>query len=128
MAISVAVPKDLSKIKTKVALNLTKRQIICFGAGALFAIPVFFLSKKVLGMETSLVVCMASCVPFFIMGLYERNGMPAEKHLYFMLRHNLIRPCIRAKSNDTKFDEEERMKKVREEIKELERKGKEKKH
>ena len=30
MAISVAVPKDLSGIKTKVALNLTKRQIICF--------------------------------------------------------------------------------------------------
>ena len=30
MAISVQVPKDLSGIKTKVALNLTKRQIICF--------------------------------------------------------------------------------------------------
>ena len=37
MAISVAVPKDLSGIKTKVALNLTKRQIICFsGADYLF--------------------------------------------------------------------------------------------
>ena len=32
MAISVAVPKDLSGIKTKVAMNLTKRQLICFGA------------------------------------------------------------------------------------------------
>ena len=28
----VPVPKDLSKIKTKVAFNLTKRQIICFAA------------------------------------------------------------------------------------------------
>lgn len=26
----VPVPKDFSKIKTKLALNLTKRQIICF--------------------------------------------------------------------------------------------------
>ena len=25
------VPKDLAKIKTKVAFNLTKRQLICFG-------------------------------------------------------------------------------------------------
>ena len=32
MAISVAVPKNLSGIKTKVAMNLTKRQLICFGA------------------------------------------------------------------------------------------------
>ena len=31
MAISVAVPKNLSGIKTKVAMNLTKRQLICFG-------------------------------------------------------------------------------------------------
>ena len=34
MAISVQVPKDLSGIKTKVALNLTKRQIICFSGAA----------------------------------------------------------------------------------------------
>ena len=29
----VTVPKDLSKIKTKVAFNLTKRQIVCLGCG-----------------------------------------------------------------------------------------------
>ena len=30
----VSVPKDLTKVKTKVAFNLTKRQLICFGSGA----------------------------------------------------------------------------------------------
>ena len=31
----VNVPNDLSKIKTKMAFNLTKRQLVCFGsAGA----------------------------------------------------------------------------------------------
>ena len=29
----VNVPNDLSKIKTKIAFNLTKRQLICFGMG-----------------------------------------------------------------------------------------------
>ena len=29
----VNVPNDLSKIKTKIAFNLTKRQLICFGIG-----------------------------------------------------------------------------------------------
>ena len=31
----VNVPNDLSKIKTKIACNLTKRQLICFGIGGL---------------------------------------------------------------------------------------------
>ena len=30
----VPVPKDLNKIKTKLALNLTKRQLICFSLAA----------------------------------------------------------------------------------------------
>ena len=29
----VPVPKDLSKIKTKLAFNLTKRQLVCFSSG-----------------------------------------------------------------------------------------------
>ena len=41
----VTVPKDLSKIKTKVAFNLTKRQIVCLGAALLVGLPLFFLLK-----------------------------------------------------------------------------------
>ena len=35
----VPVPKDLTKVKTKVAFNLTKRQLVCFGGGALIGVP-----------------------------------------------------------------------------------------
>ena len=49
MAISVQVPKDLSGIKTKVALNLTKRQIICFSGAAVAGIPLYFLTKGLIG-------------------------------------------------------------------------------
>ena len=35
----VPVPKDLNKIKTKLALNLTKRQLICFSLAAAAGIP-----------------------------------------------------------------------------------------
>ena len=45
----VPVPKDLTAVKTKVLFNLTKRQLICFGSGALVGIPLFFLIK---GLET----------------------------------------------------------------------------
>ena len=43
MASYISVPRDLSKVKTKVFMNLTKRQILCFGAGALIGVPVFFV-------------------------------------------------------------------------------------
>ena len=41
----VPVPKDLTKVKTKVAAGLTKRQIICFSLAALAGLPVYFLTR-----------------------------------------------------------------------------------
>ena len=45
----VSVPKDLTKIKSKVMFNLTKRQIVCFGAAVLIGLPLFFLLKDTAG-------------------------------------------------------------------------------
>ena len=42
----VQVPKDLAKIKTKVAFNLTKRQLICFGIAGVTALPTYFLTRE----------------------------------------------------------------------------------
>lgn len=46
MAAFISVPRDLSKVKTKVFMNLTKRQLLCFGAGALIGVPLFFVLKS----------------------------------------------------------------------------------
>ena len=35
----VNVPNDLSKIQDKRLLNLTKRQLVCFGSAALVGVP-----------------------------------------------------------------------------------------
>ena len=45
----VPVPKDLTKVKTKVMFNLTKRQLVCFGSGALIGVPLFFLLREPAG-------------------------------------------------------------------------------
>ena len=65
MAISVPVPKDLNGIKTKVALNLTKRQIICFSGAAVTGIPVYFCLKKLIGTQTAALFMVAVMLPFF---------------------------------------------------------------
>ena len=60
MAISAKAPKDFSKIsnKTKVALNLTKRQLICFGAAAFTGIPVYIATKRFLGTDIAAILMM----------------------------------------------------------------------
>ena len=52
----VNVPKDLTKIKSKVLFNLTKRQLICFGLAALMGVPLFFLLKGSIGTTAAAMV------------------------------------------------------------------------
>lgn len=47
MAAYVPVPRDLTRVKSKILFNLTKRQLICFGIGALIGLPVFFSDEKI---------------------------------------------------------------------------------
>ena len=82
----VTVPKDLSKVKTKIALNLTKRQLICFGAAAITGIPVYLLTRGAIGNSAGALLMIAVMFPLFFMGIYEKDGMPAEKILRNIIR------------------------------------------
>ena len=95
MAISVTVPKDLSAIKTKVAFNLTKRQLVCFSAAALVGLPFYIFTKDLLGTEVSALFMVVLMLPFFFLAMYERDGFPAEKIVYFMVRQKFLVPGIR---------------------------------
>lgn len=82
----VPVPKDLSKVKTKVALNLTKRQLICFSAAAAIGVPSYLLSRETLGGEGAMLLMIGLMLPLFFLAMYEKDGQPAEKILRNMLR------------------------------------------
>ena len=49
MAAYISVPRDLTKVKSKVAFNLTARQLICFGAAATVGVPLFFVLRDTAG-------------------------------------------------------------------------------
>ena len=84
----VPVPKDLTKIKTKVALNLTKRQLICFALAGAAGIPAYLLTRGAIGNSAAVLVMIGLMLPFFFLAMFERDGQPAEK---------VIRNFIRAK-------------------------------
>ena len=72
----VPVPKDLTKVKTKVAFNLTKRQLIFFSIAGAVGLPVYFLTRTAIGNTASVLLMI-------------RDGQPAEKILKNMIRHRL---------------------------------------
>lgn len=88
----VPVPKDLTKVKSKVLFNLTKRQLICFGGGALIGVPLFFLLRGSLGASSAAILMVLSMLPLFVMGLYEKNGRPLEKVLGDVIQTVFLRP------------------------------------
>ena len=104
----VPVPKDLTKIKTKVMLNLTKRQLICFGSGALLGVPLFFLAKPHMSVSTAALLMVLSMLPFFLLAMYERNGQPMEKIIYQIIQAKLIRPKRRPYRTDNFYAAVER--------------------
>ena len=96
----VTVPKDLSKVKSKFILNLTKRQVVCFGGGALIGVPLFFLTKGVIGNTPAAMLMMIAMLPLFLFGIYEKNGMPLEKLLSHIVQTQFIRPKQRPYQTD----------------------------
>ena len=91
----VPVPKDLTKVKSKFIFNLTKRQVICFGLGALVGVPLFFLAKASIGTSMASLLMIAVMLPFFLFALYEKHGQPLEVLLKHFLQARFIRPRIR---------------------------------
>jgi hypothetical protein len=96
----VPVPKDLTKVKTKVMFNLTKRQLICFGLAALAGVPLFFLLKGHTSVSVSALMMVLSMLPFFLFALYEKNGQPLEVLLRHIIQVRFVRPKQRLYRTD----------------------------
>jgi hypothetical protein len=88
----VNVPNDLSKIKTKMAFNLTKRQLLCFGSAAALGVPAYLLARDALGNSAAMLGMIALMLPFFFAAMYERDGLPFEKVARNIILARFIRP------------------------------------
>ena len=88
----VTIPKDLTKVKTKVMFGLTKRQLICFGAAALIGVPLFFLLKSAINSSAATLCMIVVMLPFFLLAMYERHGQPLEVVIEQMVQAMFVRP------------------------------------
>ena len=92
MANYIGVPRDFSKVKSKVCFNLTKRQIICFSLGAMIGVPTFFLIKRFGNVTVATLGMIISMMPLFFLAMYEKNEQPLEVFLEHFIDATFIRP------------------------------------
>lgn len=99
----ISVPRDLTKVKSKVFFNLTKRQLICFSVAALIGVPSFFLIKSVAEVNVAVMGMMVIMMPLFFFAMYEKNGQPLEVVLGHFIQQVFIRPKKRPYKTDNYY-------------------------
>lgn len=104
MAAYIPVPRDLTRVKTKVFFNLTKRQLICFGSAALIGVPIFFLVKGTGNVSLAALTMMIVMLPLFFLAMYEKDGQPLEVIAGHFIQAKFIRPKVRPFRTDNYYD------------------------
>lgn len=99
----VPVPKDLTTVKSKVAFNLTKRQLICFSLAAGVGVPIYFLTRNIVGTSGACLLLIMGALPFFFLAMYEKNGQPLEKVLKQYINARFIRSKVRPYRTDNLY-------------------------
>jgi len=105
-------------------MNLTKRQFVCFSVAAAIGIPFYLFTKGIFGTEIAAIGMVALMLPFFFLAMYEKDGFPAEKIIFFMIRQKFLMPGIRPYRSENLYQMLEEREKLRKELYYLERKAK----
>ncbi|MBE5837988.1 PrgI family protein [Butyrivibrio sp.] len=115
----ISVPRDLTKVKSKVFFGLTKRQLICFSVAALIGVPSFFLIKTIAQVNVAVMGMMVIMMPFFFFAMYEKNGQPLEVILGHFIQQVFIRPKKRPYKTDNYYAALERQAAAEREVEEI---------
>ena len=93
----VPIPKDLKKVKTKVAFNLTRRQLIGFTLAGLAGIPVYLFMRKFMPNDIAILFLIVSTLPIFFVTLFEKDGLTFEKYFKHIYPHKYYQPQKRVR-------------------------------
>ena len=91
----VQIPKDLTNVKTKVAFNLTRRQLIGFGVAGIIGIPTYLKTRNILGNDLAVFLMIILTIPIFFVVFYEKDGLTCEKYLKYIYLHERYQPKVR---------------------------------
>ena len=119
MAAYIPVPRDLTRVKTKVFFNLTKRQLICFSVAALIGVPIFFLVKGSGNVSLAALTMIIVMLPLFFLAMYEKDGQPLEVVVEHFIQAKFIRPKVRPYRTNNYYDVLMRQYKLEKEVEQI---------
>jgi len=97
----VPIPKDLNKVQTKIAFNLTKRQLIGFSLAGLIGLPVYLGMKQQLPTDAAVLVML-------VVTLYEKDGLPFEKYFKYVYLHKFYQPAKRIGKEEIRLERQKK--------------------
>jgi len=100
----VSVPKDLNKVKSKIAFGLSARQLICFGSAAGIGVPTYLLTRGTIGNSVAALLMIGIMLPLFFLAMYEKDGQPAEIILRNYIRTRFFYPGIRPYKTENLYE------------------------
>jgi hypothetical protein len=96
----VPIPTDLKSVKTKVAFNLTARQLLYFSIALIIGAPIFWLSNRYFDNSTvALLISMIVAAPLVFFGMFEKDGLTGEKYIRQVLNVKYKKPLRRYYKN-----------------------------
>ncbi len=96
----VPIPTDLKSVKTKVAFNLTARQLLYFSIALFIGAPIFWLSNRYFDNSTvALLISMIVAAPLVFFGMFEKDGLTGEKYIRQVLNVKYKKPLRRYYKN-----------------------------
>ena len=104
MAAYIPVPRDLSRVKSKILFNLTKRQLLCFGTAAVIGLPSFFALKTAVNTSVASLGMILIMMPLFLLAMYEKDGQPMEVIARHFIETKFIRPKVRPYRTDNYYE------------------------
>ena len=121
----VTVPKDLTRVKSKIVFGLTKRQLICFGGALLVGVPLYFLLRgRVTGSAAALIMVFAM-LPGFLLALYERHGQPLEVVVWQIIKCCFLLPKERPYQTNNAYSALVRQRQMEKEVNAIVQRAKE---
>lgn len=88
----VKINKEIRQYTESIFFGLSLRQCICSVLACGTAVAVYFIFKPIMNTSAVSWLCMASAVPFVLLGFVKYNGMTAEKFFIAWLKSEVLTP------------------------------------
>ncbi|MFR0845752.1 MAG: PrgI family protein [Oscillospiraceae bacterium] len=121
----VTVPKDFTRVKSKVVFGLTKRQLICFGGALLVGVPLFFLLRGRVPTSAAALIMVFAMLPGLLLALYERHGQPLEVVVWQIVQCCFTQPKERPYQTNNAYSALVRQRQMEKEVNAIVQKAKE---